>query len=61
MKQRIAMDHHDHIARIKELETQVNLRDLELLQLRGAHPDVQLGSCMRESDYSCAGSTTIGH
>ena len=62
VKQRIAMDHQDHIARIKELEQHLQLRDLELLQLRGAHPIVQLGACSREGPgESCAGTMSVGH
>ena len=66
VKQRIAMDHQDHIQRIKELEQHVQLRELELLQMRGAHPAVQMGACRGHersspSGDARAGSMSVGH
>ena len=66
VKQRIAMDHQDHIQRIKELEQHLQLRELELLQLRGAHPAVQMGACRGHersspSGEARAGCMSVGH
>ena len=50
----------------EELEQHVQLRELELLQLRGAHPAVQMGACRGHersspSGEARAGCMSVGH
>ena len=49
--------------RTQELEQHLQLRDLELLQLRGAHPVVQMGAFRGHatSDDARAGGMSVGH